>query len=153
LLKKRQDVTFVAIGDDTDSEESKKMIGDEWLPHFRLLGRKSGIESFVNIMDVCVLSTFTEGISNSILEYMALSKPVVATDGGGTKEIVMEGETGFLVNPGNADELAARIESLLNNDILRHNMGRAGRERVRNHFSIDKMIDSYVFHYSKLVAK
>ena len=60
-------------------------------------------------MDICLLSTFTEGISNSIMEYMALGKPVIATDGGGTKEIVDDGETGFLI--GQSDPGAARSQN------------------------------------------
>jgi glycosyltransferase involved in cell wall biosynthesis len=151
LLEKRKDITFLAIGDHTDSADSKKLITDEYADHFRLLGRKSGIESFVSIMDVCVLATFTEGISNSILEYMAMSKPVVATDGGGTSEILKEGETGFLVNAAKPVELAEKIEKLLNNEELRMKMGKAGNERVKNDFSIDSMIERYIFHYSKLL--
>jgi glycosyltransferase involved in cell wall biosynthesis len=150
LLQKRKDITFLAIGDYTDSAESKQMISNEFKDYFRLLGRRSGIESFVNIMDVCVLATYTEGISNSILEYMAMSKPVVATDGGGTCEIVKEGETGFLVNALDSTVLAKKIETLLNNDELREKMGIAGEQRVRKDFSIDNMVDTYILHYSKL---
>ncbi len=151
LLKKRKDITFLAIGDYTDSADSKKIINDEYAEYFRLLGRKSGVESFVNIMDICVLATFTEGISNSILEYMAAGKPVVATDGGGTVEIVKEGETGFLVKPAKPAELAEKIEKLLNSGELRMKMGKAGNERVKKDFSIDSMIEKYIFHYSKLL--
>ncbi len=152
IFKKRKDITFFAIGDNTDSADSKQMAGDEYSEYFRLLGRNSDIESYINIMDICVLATFTEGISNSILEYMALGKPVIATDGGGTKEIVVDGKTGFLVNPENPDELAAKIEILLNDEILRINMGSEGKERVNKEFSIEKMIDSYYSHYNNLIG-
>jgi glycosyltransferase involved in cell wall biosynthesis len=137
LLRKRRDITFLAIGDYTDSMDSKKLIHDEFAGHFKLLGRRSGIESLISIMDVCVLSTFTEGISNSILEYMAAGKPVVATDGGGTSEIVKEGETGFLVHAAKPAELAEKIEQLLNNEELRAKMGESGKERIKKKFSID----------------
>jgi glycosyltransferase involved in cell wall biosynthesis len=133
--------------------DSKKLIHDEFAGHFKLLGRRSGIESLISIMDVCVLSTFTEGISNSILEYMAAGKPVVATDGGGTSEIVKEGETGFLVHAAKPAELAEKIEQLLNNEELRAKMGESGKERIKKKFSIDSMIDKYIFQYTKLVKK
>jgi glycosyltransferase involved in cell wall biosynthesis len=152
LLNKRKDITFVAIGDNTDSSDSLAQAGRAYADHFRLLGRRSGIESYISIMDICVLATYTEGISNSILEYMAMGKPVVATDGGGTKEIVLEEETGFLVNPENPGELADKIEILLNNEALRAEMGNKGKERVKKQFSIEQMINSYIYHYRKLAG-
>jgi glycosyltransferase involved in cell wall biosynthesis len=152
LLEKRKDITFLAIGDYTDSPDSLEQAGKEYAAHFRLLGRRSGVESYISAMDICVLATYTEGISNSILEYMAMGKPVVATDGGGTKEIILESKTGFLVSPENPGELAGKIEILLNNETLRTEMGQAGKERVQNHFSIDQMINSYVYHYHKLAG-
>ena len=153
LLTKRRDVTFIAIGDNTDSSESKDMVTDEFAGNFRLLGRRSGIESIVNIMDICVLATFTEGISNSILEYMAMGKPVIATDGGGTKEIVENDITGFLVSQGNPAELAEKMEILLENEALRYKMGLAGKEKVSQIFSIDEMVDKYVSCYSGLADR
>lgn len=143
LLNSRKDITFLAIGTGTDSVESKNLIDNQYIDHFRLLGKNSGVESFINAMDICVLSTFTEGISNSILEYMALEKPVVATSGGGTNEIVMDNKTGFLINPSNPKELAEKLEILLNDADLRTNMGLAGKERVMNEFSIDQMVRKY----------
>lgn len=153
ILKRRNDVTFLAIGDKTDSAESAALIKKEFLPFMKLAGRQSDVESYIAAMDVCVLSTFTEGISNSVLEYMASAKPVVATDGGGTKEIVTEGKTGFLVNAESPETLAERINLLLDNENLRKEMGEAGKFRVYNDFSIDHMIDQYVVNYKKLSRK
>jgi glycosyltransferase involved in cell wall biosynthesis len=151
LLQKRKDVTFLALGNDTDSELSKKLIEEKFTANFRLLGRKANIESFINAMDVCVLATFTEGISNSIMEYMALGKPVVATSGGGTIELVEDNKTGFLVSQSNPVELAEKMEILLDNEDLRSKMGTAGKQRVYNHFSIEKMVDEYILNYNKLI--
>jgi glycosyltransferase involved in cell wall biosynthesis len=151
VLRKRNDVTFLAIGNNTDSPASKMMVDGEFRNHFRLLGKKSGIESFINAIDIGVLATFTEGISNSIMEYMALGKPVIATSGGGTNEIVEDNKTGFLVKTSDAEELANRMEFLLNNAELRIQMGLAGKERVRNIFPIDKMIKKYISFYERLV--
>jgi glycosyltransferase involved in cell wall biosynthesis len=144
VLKRRSDVTFVAVGKDTDSDLSEALIDDKFLEHFRLLGKRSGIESLINAMDICVLSTFTEGISNSILEYMAMGKPVIASIGGGTGEIVRHQETGFLVAPQNPQELEERMEQLLDDEYLREKMGCAGKERVKKYFSMEKMVNSYV---------
>ncbi|MGA2408193.1 MAG: glycosyltransferase [Bacteroidales bacterium] len=151
LLRDRNDITFLAIGNGTDSVESRNLIDKEYIGHFRLLGKKTGIESFINSMDICVLSTFTEGISNSILEYMALGKPVIATSGGGTNEIVEDGETGFLIGPSNPGELADKMGILLNNVKMREEMGKAGRERIINYFSIDLMIKKYIDLYRDIL--
>jgi len=151
LLDKRKDITFLAIGADTDSNESKDIIGDQYIEHFRLLGKISGVESFVNAMDICVLATFTEGVSNSILEYMALGKPVVATSGGGTNEIVLDNKTGFLIKPSDPDELAKKLEILLNDSDLRTKMGLAGKERILDEFSIDQMVRKCLDAYNNVL--
>lgn len=147
VLSKRKDITFLAIGTDTESLDSLNLIGEENIVNFRLLGKISGVESYINIMDICILSTFTEGISNSILEYMAMGKPVIATRGGGTSEIVVDKETGFLVNPSDPGELAGKIEMLLDDPELRKRMGSSGMERVKREFSINKMVDKYIDLY------
>jgi glycosyltransferase involved in cell wall biosynthesis len=152
LLKRRKDITFIAIGRDTDSVEAKSFIEKKYLEHFKLLGAKTDVESFVNILDIGVLATFTEGISNSIMEYMALGKPVIATSGGGTNEILEDTITGFLVSPKNPFDLAEKIELLLNDDELRMRMGKAGELRVRNNFTLDKMVNEFVRNYKKLAS-
>jgi glycosyltransferase involved in cell wall biosynthesis len=151
ILKKRKDITFLAIGQNTDSEIARSYIKKENFEYFRLTGTKSGIESFINAMDVCILSTFTEGISNSILEYMALGKPVIATNSGGTPEIVKNGETGFLINQSDPDELAEKIELLLNDRNLRESMGENGRKRISKEFSIGAMAENYISAYKNLL--
>lgn len=153
LLAKRNDITFLAIGAHTDSASARSFIDDRYLDHFRLLGKRSGVESLVNTMDICVLSTFTEGISNSILEYMALAKPVVASSGGGTNEIIDDSKTGFLVKQSDPVDLAGKIEILLNNEDLRHKMGLAGQERIKTVFSIEHMTNEYILLYDKLINK
>ena len=81
------------------------------------LGNQKDVESIVNICDIGVLMTnnlvHQEGVSNSILEYMAFSKPVIASKGGGTSEIVIPEETGFLINPFDVNDLAKKIVYLL----------------------------------------
>ena len=152
LLHTRKNITFLAAGKETDSVMSRNLIDSQYLGHFRLLGNKKGIESFINAMDICVLSTFTEGISNSILEYMALAKPVIATSGGGTNEIVIDRVTGFLIGPSDPQELAEKMELLLDNAELSAEMGSAGKERVLKEFSIDKMVTQYISLYEKILA-
>ncbi len=150
ILANRNDVTFLVIGSGTDSEESVSLVDQQYKPYFRFLGKRKEVESYINLMDVCILATFTEGISNSIIEYMALAKPVVATIGGGTEELVNSGETGFLVRHADFVSLSSAIEKLLNNDDLRDKMGKSGRERIRAHFSIERMVDDYLSLYRQV---
>ncbi|HXS54573.1 MAG TPA: glycosyltransferase [Hanamia sp.] len=147
LLNQRNDITFLAIGNNTDSTLAKNLIESKYLDHFKLLGKISGVESLINAMDICVLSTFTEGISNSILEYMALGKPVIASSGGGTDEIIENTKTGFLINQSNPAELSEKIEILLKDPELRNQMGTAGQKRIKKMFSIESMSNQYISFY------
>lgn len=149
LVKENNDVTFICVGDG-DSSKYKQMVEPENKDRILLLGWNPNVESIINIFDIGVLSTFTEGISNSILEYMALAKPVIATDGGGTKELVQDGITGFLVNPGSPNELVDRILFFIDHENERINFGKKGKERIENEFSIAKMILSFKEVYTEV---
>jgi len=150
LLSGRRDITFVVIGSDTDSENSVRMVEEKLRQYFRFLGRRSSVESYINAMDIGVLATYTEGISNSVMEYMALGKPVVATVGGGTEELVKSGETGFLVNPSDPEIMAYRIEELIKSEELRTRMGSLGKDRIRTQFSHDIMLGNYMRLYRQI---
>jgi glycosyltransferase involved in cell wall biosynthesis len=152
VLAKRDDINFLAVGNETNSDQCKSIIDPEFREYFRLIGKKARIESIVNIMDIGILSTFTEGISNSILEYMALRKPVIANSGGGTTEIIKDAETGFIINPSDPDQLAEKIEILLNDAELRTKMGFAGQERIKKEFSINSMAEKYISLYENKIA-
>ena len=145
--------SFLAIGNGPNLEASRKKADELNIENFHFLGRISDVESVVNIMDVGVLMSNAEehgeGISNSIMEYMAFSKPVVASEGGGTSELVINGETGVLIPPGSPGLLAQSIERLLNEPLLAEKMGRNGRERIENRFSIDMMVRETYQLYSE----
>ena len=150
LSARRSDVVFVTVGEGETWQASKELAAG--VAAIRFLGERKNIEQIVETFDVGVLSTFTEGISNSIMEYMALRKPVVATDGGGTQELVEDGKTGFLVPPRNPDVLAAKIEYLLDNPEIARHMGEAGEARLRRNFSTARMIEETVKLYKLAVA-
>src|SRR5207237_9688769 len=77
------------------------------------IGRCASVPDLLAASDICVLSSQAEGFSNSILEYMAAGRAVVATDVGGASEAIVEGETGYLVKSGDDQAMAERIISLL----------------------------------------
>ena len=85
VLKTRNDITFIGVGSG-DAEQYLSLINEEYRERIKLLPSRQNVEDVMNIADIGVLATFTEGISNSILEFMALSKPVVVTVRGGCEE-------------------------------------------------------------------
>jgi glycosyltransferase involved in cell wall biosynthesis len=105
------------------------------------LGERDDVAEILSVMDIFVLPSLSEGFPVVILEAMAAGLPVVATNVGGNREIVSDGETGFIVEPGNPNELAVKIKDLLGNEEMRKNFGKAGFKRVKEKFSIDKTVD------------
>lgn len=153
IAGRREDVTFVCVGDGPGLERIKESASG--IDRIIFTGKRADVESIINIFDIGILLTdldkHGEGISNSIMEYMASRKAVIATDGGGTKELVLEGETGFLVPQKSPDLLADRINLLLNDDELRYRMGARGRERILAEFSIEKMVRGHTELYERLL--
>ena len=101
-------------------------------------GQWHPVSEIIFCFDVGILSSHWEGFGNVVVEYMAMNKPVVATRVGGIPEIVIDGETGFLVEPHNPFEMANRVIDLLADPQLRERMGDKGRLRAEEHFSIDR---------------
>jgi glycosyltransferase involved in cell wall biosynthesis len=108
--------------------------------HLSLLGRRSDMAEVYSAFDVFVLSSHDEGMSNAILEAMAMEKPVVATDVGGTGEVVRQGHTGLLVPPRDTEALAAAINDVLAQPARAREMGRRGRRVVEDRFSAHAMV-------------
>jgi glycosyltransferase involved in cell wall biosynthesis len=92
---------------------------------------------------VLALPSFTEGLPNIILESFAAGVPVVATAVGGTPEAVMDGVDGFLIPPGKPLLLAAKIKQLVEDEDLRREMGRKGREKIGRQFTFEAQCDEY----------
>lgn len=117
------------------------------------IGRCERVAELLSVSDVCVLSSRAEGFSNSILEYMAAARPVVVTDVGGAREVVIEGETGFIVPSGDDESMAARILSLLAEPERAREMGRRGRRIVEEKFSCEAQLARVEELYEKLTAR
>ena len=108
-------------------------------------------EPFIAGSAVGVLSTYGEGLSNALLEYMALAKPVVASDCPGNQAIVHDGENGFIVPQRSPESLAARVTDLLRDSERARVMGARGRARVEESHSLDRMVADYERLYDELV--
>lgn len=154
LLNQHQKASFLAIGDGPNLERCKSLIPYEYRERILFLGQIDKIESLVNVFNIGVLATNTavhgEGISNSIMEYMVLGKPVVATNGGGTPEIVTDGETGFLVEPMSPSHMAEKIGELLDRPEMAKEMGIRGENLIKTDFSLERMESEYLELYQTL---
>jgi 2-polyprenyl-3-methyl-5-hydroxy-6-metoxy-1,4-benzoquinol methylase len=111
-------------------------------------GFREDIPSLLSVMDVFMLSSLSEGLPNVILEAMASGLPVVATKVGGIPEVVVEGESGFLVQPRDFRNLAAAVIRFLENKELRFRMGSRGRMIAEERFALGKMVSDYETLYS-----
>ena len=115
-------------------------------------GRCARVAELLAVSSVCVLSSVAEGFSNSILEYMAASRPVVVTDVGGAREAVGEGETGFVVAPGDDRALGERVALLLSDPAGARLMGERGRRVVEERFSCAAQLAGVERLYEELLA-
>jgi glycosyltransferase involved in cell wall biosynthesis len=158
ICKNRSDVEFLIVGGNNTDEigyrredmesRAKKLELDQNI-HF--LGKRSDIPDLVSIFDVAVIASLSEGFSNTILEYMASSKPVVATAVGGNAEAVVHGKTGLLVAPGDSGALAEAICAILDNKKMALQFGTAGRKRAEEKFSLENMIRNYENIFAQVI--
>jgi glycosyltransferase involved in cell wall biosynthesis len=155
LIPLHSEIRFLFIGDGKNFTRIKGSIPAEMQDKLIFLGKRSEIEAIINIFDIGILLTNTkmhgEGISNSILEYMALGKPVIATRGGGTTELVRDGVNGFLIEGGDTEHLIEKIELLSGNAELRAELGKNGKSLIQNNFEINQMTQRYIHQYSLLI--
>lgn len=119
----------------------------------QFIGRCERLAELLFASDICVLSSKSEGLPNVILEYMAASRPVVATDVGGVREAVIDGETGYIVRNGDSSSMADRIVALLRDPEKAADMGRRGRERALKQFSTDAHLESVRGLYARILAR
>ncbi len=152
VSEKVEDVNFILAGEGELTDAMKRFaneLGIEDKTFF--IGRCAKVAELLEISDVCVLCSKTEGFSNSILEYMAAVKPVVATDVGGASEAIIEGETGFLIQSDDDDALAKRVVELLVNPEKAEKMGAKGRKVVEEKFSVESQTERTLSIYEKLL--
>ena len=116
-------------------------------------GLRSDVAALLSSVDVAVMPSLNEALSNVLLESMAAGAPVVATRVGGTPEALVDGETGLLVSPGDSAALAASIATMLDNPEMASRMGHAARRRIADVFSVDRMVRSTQELYSDLLER
>jgi glycosyltransferase involved in cell wall biosynthesis len=149
---KRRNVTFVGVGDGSLWKHIHQRIIEEEIGNVILTGNQTTVEPIIAASDIGLLCTPSEGISNSIIEFMALGKPVISTDiNGGSREIIVDGETGYCTGR-SIEKIVALINMLLDNPELRILMGNKGKERIGSYFSIDRMGEEFKNLYTEVLS-
>ena len=127
---------FLLAGEGELSDSLRGLAGDLGINDSTFfLGRCEKVAELLAVSEICVLSSKAEGFSNSILEYMAAGRPVVVTSVGGAREVVAEGETGYLVPSGDDAMMAERLIALLQDPERAQAMGAKGKRVVEEKFS------------------
>ncbi|MBP2684046.1 MAG: glycosyltransferase [Deltaproteobacteria bacterium] len=148
-------VIFLLAGRDSGTLEATRILVRERgiVESIRFVGSRTDVPDLLRISDLFVHPSREEGFSNAILEAMAAGLPVVACGVGGNPEVVVDGETGRLVPSRNAAAFASAIVELLADPEKRNAMGEAGRHRVTERFSLDRMMEEMESLYESLARR
>jgi glycosyltransferase involved in cell wall biosynthesis len=139
LHEKRPDSVLLVVGEGPHADALQRLAG----PGVRLLGHREDVPELMGALDVFVLPSRNEGISNTILEAMAAGLPVVASRVGGTPELLDDGVEGRLFDAGDVGGLFEALRGYLDDASLRESHGAAGRARVCERASIRAMVEAY----------
>lgn len=153
VLKARvPQLRLAVIGDGDASALEAKAVQFGVGERVRFLGRRSQPVDFIHHCDIGMLCSESEGLSNSIIEYLHCGKPVVCSRVGGNPELVTHGETGFCYTAGNVDELAACLESVATDASLRKKMSANALDGVESRFSVASLIRRHEEIYGALLG-
>jgi glycosyltransferase involved in cell wall biosynthesis len=151
ILEHRDDVLFLAVGGGKNLQACQQLVSrDE--SRIVFLGQRDDVDLLVQQIDIGVLCTFSEGISNSLMELMAAGKPVIATKAGGSSELIVDGQSGFLVSAANPYLVAEKIEMLLTDFEKARLMGNEGHRRLKECFSLEALVENHIRMYQAVLA-
>ena len=151
---RRDHLRLLIAGDGANRAACLELLGQRGADHLAWLpGERTDIPELMAAMDIFVLPSLGEGISNTILEAMATGLPVIATSVGGNLELVHEGATGFLVPPADSDAMAQALLNYVDDADQRHAHGRAARDIIDCQFSMDAMVQGYLSVYDRILER
>ena len=150
----RHKVRLVIVGAGALESALKKLTHDAGMNDLIwFAGERSNVAELMQTLDLFVLPSINEGISNTILEAMATQLPVIATNVGGNPELVIDNQTGYLVPKQNPRAMAAVFKHYLANQDLLLTHGKAGRARCESTFSLTRMVDDYMSVYDQILEQ
>jgi sugar transferase (PEP-CTERM/EpsH1 system associated) len=143
---------LLVLGEGSELPTLKRQVGEDPILSTRVqfLGLSDRVRDTLNAFDVYVLSSITEGISNSLLEAMATGLPVVATTTGGNPEVVIDGSSGLLFPVGEWKTLAEVLLTLLHNPEQRQQLSQRALRRIHECFALQRMVNNYQNLYENL---
>lgn len=152
VLRSRTGAHFVLVGDGPLRTEIENQAAELGITdHVHLLGDRADVSRLVAAFDLLVLASLHEGLPNAVMEAMSAGVPVVATSVGGTKELIIDGETGYLAPPADSAALADRILFALCDEGHREQIVSAARHRITSAFGIELMVESVETLYDELM--
>jgi glycosyltransferase involved in cell wall biosynthesis len=147
------DARFVILGEGELHHALEKQIVEHGLEkHVLLAGFRQDVLSLLKGFDIFTMPSVTEGLGTSLLDAMACEKPIVATCVGGIPEVVIDGETGLLAPPKDPDMLAEALVRLLQDREMAARMAAAGLARVRESFTVERMVEETLAVYERLAG-
>ncbi|HYA14746.1 MAG TPA: glycosyltransferase, partial [Syntrophales bacterium] len=151
---KEKNVKFLIVGDGplrNVLENYSKQLQIE--NNVTFTGERTDVPALLHGMDIFVMTSLYEGMSNAIMEAMLSGLPVVATAVGGNSELVIDGKTGFLYPPNDSGMIVEKVVSLINNEKMAKEMGDNGRKKISDEFGINKMLRETEKIYLKLLTQ
>ncbi len=163
VLKNVPNAKLVLVGQDsadlqTGSKSTWKLLEKEFssiAEHVEYVGKipYDAVQEYIRRANVCIFPTFAETLGMVTIESMAMSKAVVNSNIGWSRELLVDGESGFLVHPHDHALFASRIVDLLQNEALCTDLGSAARRRVEQLFDINKTVRQNIDFYEKVLRK
>jgi glycosyltransferase involved in cell wall biosynthesis len=149
------EVHVIVVGSGPELESLQTYVAGSPMLNRRVCftGAREDVADLLKTMDIFVLPSLMEGMSNTILEAMATALPIIATDVGGNPEIVADLSCGCLFPPGDVEALTAKLSSLLRNRETRDRFGHEARERALKVFSLEGALERYRELYCELMLR
>ena len=153
IVARRPASHFLIVGDGPCREEFECLAAELKVgAHVTFPGFVEDVPGVLAALDIFVMPSFKEAAGGAVREAMAAGKPVIASRVGGLPEGVVDGETGFLVPPGDHESLSRSILALVDDSTLRERFGTMGRERARLKFSVETMVRQYDAFYRSVLS-
>jgi glycosyltransferase involved in cell wall biosynthesis len=153
VIRRHPEVRFLLLGSGSLKGGLDDAIETGGLrPHVRLAGFREDVPECLSAADICVQPSRSEGLGTSVLEACAAGLPVVASRTGGIPDIITDGETGLLVEPGSPAGLAEALASLVADRGMRERLGAAAREKVRREFSVAALVEKTDAAYRRILG-
>jgi glycosyltransferase involved in cell wall biosynthesis len=154
IRAKVPDSRFILVGTGQREAEFRELAGMLMIDDvFFMPGFRKDVQRFYQLADLSVLTSFSEGLSITVLESMRHGVPVVATEVGGNPEIVQSGRTGYLVPAGNRERFAEAVIRLLRDPSLRERFGSAAQSVIADRFDLNGVVRDYRRVYSEVLRE